>query len=242
LPHPEVNALHVDAIATASAELAAAVGAAVTSGRLALVIGGDHALSIGSLAGAGSVCRLGVIWLDAHADINTPETSPSGHVHGMPLAAAIGRGPRELVAIGEQADLRLDDLVYIGVRDLDPGERLLLRESPALVYPMASIDSIGVDAAVREAARRLRERRVDAVHVSFDLDVLDPAIMPGTGTRVPGGLTFREAHRLFTLLRESDLPIVSVDVVELNPLLDPSGASTEVAAALTAVLLGEEML
>jgi arginase len=206
------------------------------------VIGGDHALSIGSLAGAGRDCRLGVIWLDAHGDINTPETSPSGHVHGMPLAAAIGRGPRELVAIGQQADLQLDDLIYLGVRDLDPGERRLLRESPALVFSMAIIDRIGIDAAWSETARRLRERRVDAVHVSLDLDVLDPAIMRGTGTRVPGGLTYREAHRLLTLLRESDLPIVSVDVVELNPTLDPDGASTEVAAALTAVLLGEEML
>jgi arginase len=242
LPHPTENALHVDAIAAASQDLAAAVRAAVSSGNLALVIGGDHALSIGSLAGAGSDCRLGVIWLDAHGDINTPETSPSGHVHGMPLAAAIGRGPRELVAVGAQADLQLDDLVYIGVRDLDPGERRLLRESPALVFSMAIIDSIGIDAAWGEAARRLRERRVDAVHVSFDLDVLDPAIMSGTGTRVPGGLTYREAHRLLTLLHECDLPIVSVDIVELNPTLDPDGASTEVAAALTAVLLGEEML
>lgn len=242
LPHGDENALHVEAIAAASRELASVVDAAVTAGRLALVIGGDHAISIGSLAGTALGRRLGVIWIDAHADINTPETSPSGHVHGMPLAAALGRGPRQLAEIGRRSGLRLDDLVYIGVRDLDAGERALLRESPVLVYPMSSLDSLGIDAAVRESVRRLRERRVEAVHLSFDVDVLDPSIMPGTGTRVPGGLTYREAHRLLTLLRESDLPIVSADVVELNPLLDPGGGSTEVAAALTAVLLGEEML
>jgi arginase len=240
--HPHPSALHIDAIAAAGQELAGAVAAAVLGGRLALVIGGDHALSIGSLAGAARAGRLGVIWIDAHGDINTPETSPSGHVHGMPLAAAIGRGPAKLVEIGAAADLRLEDLVYIGVRDLDPGERVLLRQSPALVFPMESIDRQGIEAVARESICRLLERGVEVVHLSFDLDVLDPLVMPGTGTRVPGGLTYREAHLLLTLLRSSDLPIVSVDVVELNPTLDPSGVSTEVAAGLTATLLGEVQL
>lgn len=240
--HPHPNALHLDAISAAARELAERVGSSVLAGRMALIIGGDHALSIGSLAGAAQAGRIGVIWVDAHGDINTPETSPSGHIHGMPLAAAIGRGPRELVEIGASADLSLDDLVYIGVRDLDPGERVLLRQSPALVFPMSSIDVLGVEGVVRETCRRLTERAVDAVHLSFDLDVLDPLIMPGTGTRVPGGLTYRESHRLLTLLRESDLPIVSIDVVELNPALDPTGGSTEIAIGLAAALLGETLL
>lgn len=240
--HPSVTALHVDAIAEASHRLAEEVERSVTAGNLALVIGGDHALSIGSLAGASSLGRLGVIWIDAHADINTPETSPSGHVHGMPIAAAIGRGPDQLVRVGSRADLRLEDLVYIGLRDLDLGERRLLRESPALLYPISSVESLGIAAVTYEAIRRLFERRVDAVHLSFDLDVLDPTIMPGTGTPVPGGLTYREARQMLSLLRASDLPIVSIDVVELNPTLDPTGGSLEVAAGLTAALLGEELI
>lgn len=236
------RALHVDSIATASHDLALAVEKSVKAGRLALVLGGDHALSIGSLAGTASAGRLGVIWLDAHGDINTHETSPSGNVHGMPLAAAIGRGPKSLVEIGSRSDLRLEDLVYIGLRDLDPGERLLLRDSPALVYPISSVETLGVAAITYEAIRRLFERGVDAVHLSFDLDVLDPGIMPGTGTPVPGGLTYREAHHMLTLIRASDLPIVSVDVVELNPSLDCTGGSLRVAAGLTAALLGEELV
>jgi arginase len=240
--HPSVRALHVDAIAAASHLLAGEVERSIKAGHLALVIGGDHALSIGSLAGASTVGRLGVIWIDAHADINTPETSPSGHVHGMPIAAAIGRGPKQLVEVGSRADLRLEDLVYIGLRDLDLGERNLLRESPALLYPISSVETLGIAAVTYEAIRRLFERKVDAVHISFDLDSLDPTIMPGTGTPVPGGLTYREARHLLSLLRASDLPIVSADVVELNPTLDPTGGSLEVAAGLTAALLGEELV
>lgn len=240
--HPSVRALHVDAIAAASHLLAEEVERSVKAGNLALVIGGDHALSIGSLAGASTLGRLGVIWIDAHADINTPETSPSGHVHGMPLAAAIGRGPEALVQVGTRADLRLEDLVYIGLRDLDLGERNFLRESPTLLYPISSVESLGIAAVTYEAMRRLFERKVDAVHLSFDLDSLDPAIMPGTGTPVPGGLTYREARQMLSLLRASDLPIVSVDVVELNPTLDCTGGSLEIAAGLTAALLGEELV
>lgn len=240
--HPSSTALHVDAIAEASQRLSAAVERSVKAGHLALVIGGDHALSVGSLAGASTLGRLGVIWIDAHADINTPETSPSGHVHGMPIAAAIGRGPEQLVQVGSRADLRLEDLVYIGLRDLDLGERILLRDSPALLYTISSVETLGVAAVTYEAIRRLFQRGVDAVHLSFDLDSLDPTIMPGTGTPVPGGFTYREARQMLSLLRASDLPIVSVDVVELNPTLDPGGGSLEVAAGLTAALLGEELV
>ena len=237
-----VRARNVEPIAESSRELAGAVERSVQAGNLSLVLGGDHALSIGSLAGAASLGRLGVIWIDAHADINTPETSPSANVHGMPLATAIGRGAEPLVKIGKRADLRLEDLVYIGLRDLDPGERALLRESPALIYPIASVEKLGIAAVVYEAVRRLVERRVDVVHLSFDLDVLDPTVFPGTGTPVPGGLTYREALLLLQMLRVSDLPIVSVDVVELNPVIDCSGGSLDVATGLTAALLGEELV
>ena len=236
------TAKHADAIAAVVAKLSTAVETCVRQSRLALVVGGDHALSIGSLAGAATAGRLGVIWLDAHGDINTPETSPSGNVHGMPVAVALGRGPERLVEVGRRSDLRFEDLVYIGLRDLDPGERALLRDSPALVYPISSVETLGIAAVTYEAIRRLLERGVDAVHISFDLDVLDPTIMPGTGTPVPGGLTYREARHMLSLIRASDLPIVSVDVVELNPELDCSGGSLEIAAGLTAALLGEEFI
>ena len=238
----EPNAWHAGDIAAACAVLAGGVAESVEAGRMALVLGGDHALSVGSLAGAGVAGRLGVIWVDAHGDINTPEISPSGNVHGMPLAAALGHGPRALAAIGERSGLRLADLVYIGLRDLDPGERALLADGPALAWTGDDVEDRGIDEIVTASVDRLLANDVDAVHLSFDLDALDPTIMPGTGTRVPGGLTYREATRMLALLRRSGLPIVSADVVELNPLLDPSGGSTAIAAALTAALLGETIL
>lgn len=238
----EPNAWHANEIATACARLAGVVAESVEAGRLALVFGGDHALSVGSLAGAGVAGRLGVIWVDAHGDINTPETSPSGNVHGMPLASALGHGPRDLAAVGSQSGLRIEDLVYVGLRDLDPGERDLLRDGPALAWTADDVESRGIDEIVTVSIDRLLANNVEAVHLSFDLDVLDPSVMPGTGTRVPGGLTYRETTRLLALLRRSGVPIVSADVVELNPLLDPSGGSTVVAAALTAAMLGEAIL
>ncbi len=238
----ERNAWYAGQIATACAELAVAVSDTVGAGRFALVLGGDHALSVGSLAGAGAAGRLGVIWVDAHGDINTPEISPSGNVHGMPLAAALGHGPRSLAEVGARSGLRLDDLVYVGLRDLDPGERELLRDGPALVWTIDDVEDRGINEIVTASVDRLLANGVDAVHLSLDLDVLDPTIMPGTGTRAPGGLTYREATRMLALLRRSGLPIHSADVVELNPLLDPSGESTAVAAALTAALLGETIL
>jgi arginase len=235
------NAMHAQPIAEACERVGDLVRAALAAGNLALVLGGDHALSIGSLAGASSLGRLGVIWVDAHGDINTPQTTPSGHVHGMPLAAALGYGPGPLVELGNRFDLFLDDLVYIGVRDLDPGERDLLRQSSATVYPMSSIDTLGIDGVVEEAIRRLHHRGVDAVHLSIDLDVLDPSIFRATGTPVHGGLTYREVRRMCTMLRGCDLPIVSVDVVELNPDLDSAGDYAAIAAGLTAAILGEDL-
>lgn len=237
------NALHAAPIAEACERLAAIVQESIRAGNLPLILGGDHALSIGALAGASGAGpgRLGVIWIDAHGDINTPDTTPSKHIHGMPLAVSLGYGPNPLVELGYRFDLALDDLVYIGVRDLDPGERELLRQSPALVYTMESIDSMGISAVTEEAIRRLLDRGVDAVHVSLDLDALDPTVLPGTGTTVPGGLTYREARRCLTMLRASELPVTSADIVELNPRLDPGDGSTKIAARLTAALLGEEL-
>ncbi|MDI3341801.1 MAG: arginase family protein [Sphaerobacter sp.] len=236
------QAMYLDAIAAASPALAETVRTALSTGALALTLGGDHALAIGTLAAAAAAAtRLAVIWIDAHGDLNTPETSPSGHVHGMSLAIALGRGPAVATRLftGRSA-IRPEDVSLLGIRDLDPSERSWLAEGTIHYATMATIDARGLDATVAGLIRRIAASGADAVHVSFDLDVLDPLLLPGTGTRAHGGFTFREAARLLRLLRESDLPICSLDWVELNPALDPSGASTSVAIELLAIALGEE--
>jgi arginase len=235
------NALNAGPIAEACTRLATLAGESIAAGRFPLIFGGDHALSIGSLAGASRAGRLGVVWIDAHGDINTPDTTPSRNVHGMPLAFALGYGPKILVNIGHRFDLVLDDVVYIGIRDLDPAERELLRQSPAMVFTMDSVDTMGIDAVAEEAIRRLLERGVDAVHLSFDFDALDPSAFAATGVTAPGGLTYREARRCLALLGASNLPIVSADLVEFNPLLDADGEAARIAGRLAAALLGESL-
>ncbi|CAN5693958.1 arginase [soil metagenome] len=239
---PEVeNAFHAAAIADVCVRLSSAVSESIADGRFPLVLGGDHSLSIGSLAGASTAGRIGAIWIDAHGDINTPQTSPSGNVRGMPLAASLGYGPEPLVNVGHRVDLAIDDLVYIGVRDLDPGERELLRQSPAMLFTMESVDTMGIDAVTEEAIRRLLERGVYGVHLSFDFDALDPSVFPATGVTVPGGLTYREARRCLTGLRASNLPILSADIVEFDPTLDGRPETARIAGRLVAALLGEEL-
>ncbi len=232
-----------DPILVACKRLARYTRAAIDDGRLALALGGDHALSIGSIAGAAGACRrLGVLWIDTHADLNTAETTPSGNIHGMPMAIALGLGDRALTTIGGSAPkLRPEDVTMIGLRDLDPGEEEFLARHPVRVYPMAQIDALGgFVATVARAIDELAASGVDAVHLSFDLDVLDPSCFTATSTPVPGGLIVREALAGLRLLRESALPIRSVDWVELNPLLDTRGSSTGVAIRLLKELLGDE--
>ena len=232
-----------DPILTACGRLARYVRAALDDGRLALSLGGDHALSIGSIAGAAGACkRLGILWIDTHADLNTSETSPSGNIHGMPMAIALGRGDRALTTIaGAAPKVRPEDVTMIGLRDLDAGEEAFLASQPVRVYPMAEIDARGGFAAtVAHALAELVASGVDAVHLSFDLDVLDPSCFSATSTLVPGGLIVREALAGLRLLRESPLPIRSVDWVELNPLLDTRGTSTGVAIRLLKELLGDD--
>ena len=231
-----------DPLLTASKRIARYVRAAIDDGRLALVLGGDHALSVGSIAGAAGGCaRLGVLWIDSHADLNTPETTPSGNVHGMAMAVSLGHGDRGLTTVaGAAPKLRPGDVTMIGLRDCDPGEEAFLAEHPLRVYRMAQIDALGGFVAVlARAIAELQASGVDAVHLSFDLDVLDPSCFTATGTPVPGGLIVREALAGLRLLRESALPIRSVDWVELNPLLDTRGASTDVALRLLGELLGD---
>ena len=240
--HPG-QALHAHEIAQASLKLAERTRAAIDRGELALTLGGDHAVAIGSVAGAALACqRLAVIWIDAHGDMNWPEVSPSGRVHGMPLGASLGRGLQELTDIGLNPELRPEDVYLIGVRSLDFAERDWIREGKLTCITMSEIDDVGLDASVERIIQRIGRSGADAVHISFDVDVLDPLVMPGTGSLSVGGLTFREAAKLLRRLRGSRLPIHSLDWVELNPTLDPSGVSTETAVKLLSIALGEEIV
>jgi arginase len=237
------QAIELAAVARASYKLGNQVSDALGRGELALTLGGDHAVSIGSIAGASiSAERLAVIWIDAHADMNWPGVSLSGRLHGMSLGASLGRGAGEVTDLFEKnPKLLVDDTYLIGIRLLDPGEEQWLGEDEFHLVTMPDVDSLGVDAAIQHIIARIQSSGADAVHLSFDLDALDPLVLSGTGTPERGGFTYREASRILRLIRNSDLPIRSVDWVELNPDLDPSGNSTAVAADLLTVALGDDV-
>ena len=229
-------------VAPACAATADEVAGAITDGALALTIGGDHAVAAGSIAGAARAVgagQLGVLWLDTHPDLNTPATSPSGHLHGMALAGPLGLGVPSLGELGPRLDPA--NLCLLGARDIDPGERRVIAERRIWTLTMEEWTDAGLLTGLDAALAYLLSRRVEAIHVSFDVDVLDPAMLPGTGTTVPGGLIYREASQVLRRLHAWQGPIRSVDWTELNPRLDPSGRSTHAAIALLATLLGESM-
>ncbi len=214
--------------------------AALDEGVFPLVLGGDHSLALGSVPGAARGERVGVIWVDAHGDFNTPETSPSGNVHGMPLAALLGYGDPRLVGVGGVGPkVRPEDVTLVGVRSLDPGERELLKEAGVRVFTMTEVDRLGI-ARVAEAVVE-QMQGLPRVHVSLDADVLDPEIAPGVGTPVPGGLSYREAHLFMELLSEAGF-VTSLDLVEVNPILDRRNRTAEILVELAASLLGKRIL
>jgi arginase len=226
--------------------VADAVHTAIDAGALALTIGGDHALAFGTLTGAVRANdRLGLIWLDTHPDLNTPATSTSGHMHGMPLGTAIGLDDRalpELQALAGGRTLNPANVAMLGIRDIDPAERDTIARHGIWALTMEEWTDTGIVAGLGRALDHLAARGVTAVHVSFDLDVIDPSVLPGTGTKAPGGLTYREASQVVRRLGAWDGPIHSFDMVELNPRLDPGGASTRIAALLLATTLGMRQL
>jgi len=208
--------------------------------HLAVFLGGDHSIAIGTVGGISHREPVGLLYLDAHADFNTPDSSPSGNIHGMPLATLLGQGYPELVNIGRPgAKLTAADVVLLGVRELDRPEREQLRNSGIQVYTMRDIDERGIFAVGREALERLNHRR--RLHVSLDLDVLDPTAAPGVGTASPGGLTYREAQLLCETIADSSR-LSSVDLVEINPILDHHNRTARLAVALTASLFGKRIL
>ena len=215
---------------------------AIKAGRTPIVVGGDHSLAMGSIAGVARYARetgreLFVLWLDAHTDFNTPATSPSGNMHGMPAAMLCGEIGFEGLFEGELAPcLDPRNLHLFGVRSIDDGERRLLRARGVDVVDMRVLDEYGAAATIRRIIERVAARR-GLLHVSLDLDFLDPSLAPGVGTPVPGGATFREAHLAMELLHDSAL-VSSVDLVELNPFLDERGRSAILLVDLVASLFG----
>jgi arginase len=219
--------------------IAALVARAAQEDYLPLVLGGDHSVALGTLGGMARARGTGgVLWLDAHGDLNRPETSPSGNVHGMPLAAALGlAGP---AFESEEYPLpAVDRVALVGVRSLDPGERELLAELDACIFTMSNLDRQGIEPAVREALQHVSGGGF--VHVSLDMDVLDPDVAPGVGTPVRGGLSYREAHLALELVAEAGV-LSSLEVVEVNPILDRENETAKLAVELVASALGARIL
>jgi arginase len=237
----EPQARFLPEIKEACERVARPVARAVQDGRVPVVLGGDHSVALGTLGGLAAASGPGgVLWLDAHGDLNTPETSPSGNVHGMPLAAALGRAGEAFASEAWPLPaLDPERVALIGVRSLDDGERRLVRETGIAVYTMTELDRRGLEAVAREALERVRGAAF--VHLSLDMDVLDPDVAPGVGTPVRGGLSYREAHLAMELVAESGL-LGSLEIVEVNPILDRENATAQLAVELAASALGATIL
>lgn len=207
---------------------------------LPIFIGGDHSIAVGAIGGVSHDVPIGVLWIDAHGDYNTPATSPSGNLHGMPLATLMGLGASEWVNVGRPGPkLDASQVVLIGIRDLDQQERNAIKESGVAVYTMREVDERGLATVAKEALERLSH--LSRIHVSLDMDSLDPTEAPGVGTPVPGGLTYREAHLLMEIIADCAC-VGSMDVVEINPILDNQNNTAKIAVELIASLLGQSIL
>lgn len=237
------RARYADAIVRVCEEVDRATSAALRQGALPVVLGGDHSLSLGSVA---AVVRqhpeVGVLWLDAHGDFNTPDTSPSGNVHGMVLACLLGIGLPALVRVGGFGPkLTPQRCALVGTRQLDPGERELLKGSGVRVFTMKDVDRQGIGEVVPRALEWVTEGGRKPLHVSLDLDVVDPAHAPGVATPCPGGLSYREVHLAMELVADWGC-LVSLDVVEVNPILDEHNRTGRLATELVASALGKRIL
>lgn len=227
-------------------ELAGRVKELMDTGEFPLVIGGDHSIAMGTVAGVAAHYRdrgeeMGLIWFDAHGDMNIPGVSPSGNIHGMPLAHLLGRGDPDLAGIlGFSPKLNPDKVVLIGIRDIDAGERKIIHESGIHVFTMRDIDEHSM-AKVAHQAMEIVTNGTAGFHVSFDVDGCDPSVIPGSGTLVPGGVRYREAHLLLEYCADSRL-MTSMEVVELNPFLDHGNVSAERTLRLITSALGKSIL
>ncbi|MCJ8008745.1 arginase [Lederbergia wuyishanensis] len=237
-----ISLKNLKAIARISEELACSIQTIIENKRFPLLFGGDHSIAIGTIAGISKFYKnLGVIWFDAHGDLNTEETSPSGNIHGMPLAASLGYGHPSLTGIGGYGPkVKPENVVIIGARDLDKGEREFIKNKNIKVFTMHEIDRLGMTRVMEESIQLLKNR-TDGVHLSVDLDALDPHDAPGVGTPVLGGISYRESHLAMEMLEETKL-ITSAEFVEVNPILDERNKTAEVAVALMGSLFGEKLL
>ncbi|MBN8704479.1 MAG: arginase [Bacteroidetes bacterium] len=245
--HVENNSLKfLKEIVTTCEHLACRVELAKEDGFFPIVMGGDHSIAIGTIAGLSSYYKkqgkkLGVVWVDAHADMNTPETSPTGNIHGMPLAVNIGLGADELINLhGNFQKLDPKNVALIGIRDLDREEKRNVKARGINAYTMADIDRLGIYAVIQEAISILKER-VDVIHISFDVDGMDPGVAPGVGTPVPGGLRFRETHLIMETLAETGM-VGSMEITEINPILDIRNQTAETAVEMVCSALGKTIL
>ena len=240
------HAKYLPEIATACNHLAAAAGRALERGSLPLALGGDHSIAVGSASGVSQFFRangqaVGLIWLDAHADMNTPETSPSGNVHGMPLACIVGMGPPELTHLfGYAPKVNPRNAVIVGLRDVDQMEKPHVRESGVRAFTMRDIDERGLRVVMEEAIQ-LASNGTAGFHLSLDMDFVDPRDAPGVGTPVRGGVTYREAHLAMEMICDSG-QMVSMEVVEVNPVIDEHNRTGDLAVELVTSGLGKRIL
>lgn len=242
----DVRARYLKEIARASTIVARNTEAIMGKGHFPLVLGGDHSIAVGSVSGIASFAKkkrkkVGLLWVDAHGDMNTPATSPSGNVHGMPLAALLGFGASDLKNVGGTfTKMSPDNVALVGVRSLDEGERKFIEQTGVHVYTMSDIDRQGIHRVMKKALSKVTDG-TDYVHVSFDLDAVDPTVAPGVGTPVKGGLDYREAHLIMESVSESKA-MTSLEIVEVNPILDEHNTSAEFAVELVQSAFGKRIL
>jgi len=240
------NARYKPQILDVCTKLAQRVKEAMDSGAFPLVIGGDHSIAMGTVAGTAAHFRekdqsIGLIWFDAHGDMNVPESSPSGNIHGMPLAHVLGKGDEDLKNIlGFSPKVKPENVALIGIRAIDANERQIIRESGIHAFTMREIDEHGMAAVARQALRIVNDGTA-GFHVSFDVDGCDPTVMPGSGTLVPGGVSFREAHLLMEYIAD-DRRLQSLEIVELNPFLDERNISAKRTLELILSAMGKSIL
>lgn len=242
---PAAGYRHLDQVSDWNLAVMAAVGEALQYGELPILLGGDHCLAIGSITAVAQHCndhgkQLRIIWLDAHADFNTSDVTPSGNIHGMPVSCLCGLGPRELTHIGGSSPaIRPDQIRQIGIRSVDPGEKRLVKEYGLDIYDMRYIDEIGMKRVMEEALQGVDENT--HLHVSFDVDFLDPGIAPGVGTTEPGGPNYREAQLVMEMIADTGR-LGSLDIVELNPAFDEKNRTGKLAVDLVESLFGKSTL
>jgi arginase len=237
---------YLDEIIKTSKLLADKVEKVLEKRNFPLCIGGDHSMALGTISGIASYCKerkykLGVIWIDAHSDMNTEETSPSGNIHGMPLASLLGLGCDELVNIlGFSPKLDPENCALIGIRSIDEAEKVNIKKLRVPIYTMNDIDKLGIHRIIAKVLKQFREK-VDHIHISFDVDSVDPSVAPGVGTPIPGGLSYREAHLLMETIAECGC-LSSLEVAELNPILDHKNQSAVFTAELIASSMGQRII